>query len=90
MRKTLVRLIRELKLLSSSWKNIIFFETFLWPFFMGNPSLRLSEVLSTVNFFNTLLVISTVDCGEFRQGLGSEEIGRRIAVFFYNTLFHGW
>ena len=26
-------------------KNIIFFETFLWSFFVGNPLLRLSEVL---------------------------------------------
>ena len=32
MRKALVRIIRELKLLSFSWKNIIFFETFFWPF----------------------------------------------------------
>ena len=32
MQKTLVCIIRELKLLSFSWKNIIFFETFLWPF----------------------------------------------------------
>ena len=41
-----------------------------------------------VKFYNTLLVISTVDCDEFHQGLRSEKlmIGNRIALNFYNTL----
>ena len=54
-----------------------------------------------MNFYNTLLVILTVNCrefllqtlsiltvdrGEFYQRLRSEKIGRRIAVNFYNTL----
>ena len=33
---------------SFSWKNITFFETFFFAIFMGNPSLRLSEVLCFV------------------------------------------
>ena len=45
MRKTLVRIIRELKLLSFSWKKYYFLSNFFLAIFMGNPSLRLSEVL---------------------------------------------
>ena len=39
-----------------------------------------------MNFFNTLFVISAVDCGEFHQRLRSEKIGLGIAVNFHNTL----
>ena len=39
-----------------------------------------------VNFDNTLIVISTVDCDEFNQGIRSEKIGRFIAENFYSTL----
>ena len=45
MRKTLVRIIRELKLLSFSWKKYHFLWNFSLTILMGNPSLRLSEVL---------------------------------------------
>ena len=45
MRKTLVRIIRELKLLSLSWKKYHFLCNFSLTIFMSNPSLRLSEVL---------------------------------------------
>ena len=38
-------------------------------------------------FYNTLLVISTLYCGEFNQGIRSEKIGRVIAVnFLHHTL----
>ena len=45
MIKTLLQIIRELNLLSFYRKNIIFIETFFSGYFIGNPSLRLSEVL---------------------------------------------
>ena len=55
MRKLLLWISRGLNLLSFSLKkNIIFFETFLRLFFMGNPSLTLSEVLAVVQFFSEL------------------------------------
>ena len=38
-----------------------------------------------MNLLNTLLIIVTVDCGEFNQGISSEKIGRLIVVNFYNT-----
>ena len=44
-KKTLVRIIRELKLLSFSWKKYHFLWKFSLTIFMGNLSLRLSEVL---------------------------------------------
>ena len=40
-----------------------------------------------VNFDNTLVVISTVDCDEFNKGIRSEKIGQYIAENIYNTLF---
>ena len=46
MRKTLLRIIRELSLLSFWWKNYRFLWNFFLAIFMGNPVLRLSEVLS--------------------------------------------
>ena len=49
MRKTLVCIIRELKLLSFSWKKILFSLKLFLAIFMGNPSLRLSEVLRTIS-----------------------------------------
>ena len=39
-----------------------------------------------MNFYNTLLVISKVDCSEFHQALMSEKISLLIAMNFYNTL----
>ena len=39
-----------------------------------------------VNFYNTRLVIVTLECGEFHQEIKSEKIERQIAVNFYNTL----
>ena len=39
-----------------------------------------------MNIYNTLLVISTVDCSEIYQGIRSGEIERWIAVNFDNTL----
>ena len=47
MRKTLLRIIRELNLLSYWWKIYRFLWNFFLAIFMGNPSLRLSEVLYT-------------------------------------------
>ena len=38
------------------------------------------------NFYNTLSVISMMNCGAFYHGLRSEKIGWCIAVNFYNTL----
>ena len=46
-------------------------------------------VILTVNcseFYHSLLVIWTVYCGEFNQGLRSEKIRWRIIVILYNTL----
>ena len=48
MRKTLVRIIRELKLLSFSWKKYHLLWNFFLTIFMGYPSLRLSEVLCSL------------------------------------------
>ena len=45
MRKTLLRIIRELNLLSFWLKNYRFLWNFCLAIFIGNPSLRLSEVL---------------------------------------------
>ena len=45
MRKTFLRIIRELNLLSFWWKNYRFLWNFFLAIFMGNPSIRLSEVL---------------------------------------------
>ena len=39
-----------------------------------------------MDFYNTILVISTVDCGESDLGLRPENIGWRNEVNFYNTL----
>ena len=39
-----------------------------------------------VNFYNTLLVISMVNYGDFHDGLRYEKIGQWIAMNFYNTL----
>ena len=36
-----------------------------------------------MNIYNTILVIVTVNCGEFIQGIRSEKI---VTVNFYNTL----
>ena len=45
MRIILLRIIREFNLLSFWWKNNRFLWNFCLAIFMGNPSLRLSEVL---------------------------------------------
>ena len=39
-----------------------------------------------MNFYNTLFIIWTVDCGEFYQGIRSEKIGLGFAVSFFNKL----
>ena len=46
MRKTLLQIIRELNLQSFWWKNYPFLWNFFLAIFMGNSSLRLSEVLA--------------------------------------------
>ena len=48
MRKILLRIIREFNLLSFWWKNSRFLWNYCLAIFMGNPPLRLSEVLSTL------------------------------------------
>ena len=53
MRKILLRIIREFNLLSFWWKNNRFLWNFCLAIFMGNPSLKLSEVLC--NFKNSRL-----------------------------------
>ena len=45
MRKILLRIIREFNLLSFWWKNNRFLWNYCLAIFMGNPSLKLSEVL---------------------------------------------
>ena len=49
MRKILLRIIREFNLLSFWWKNNRFLWNFCLAIFMGNPSLKLSEVLVFMN-----------------------------------------
>ena len=57
MRKILLRIIREFNLLSFWWKNNRFLWNFCLAIFMGNPSLKLSEVLCYMILwlFKTLL-----------------------------------
>ena len=64
MRKTLVRIIRELKLLSFSWKKYYFLWNFFLAIFMGNPSLWLSEVLHNIfkpKFGNFKVILISYD-----------------------------
>ena len=57
MRKTLLRIIRELTLLSFWWKNYRFLWNFFMVIFMGNPSLRLSEVLGSFKYQSSIFSV---------------------------------
>ena len=52
------------------------------------PEKLMIKRLIAVNFYNTLLAISAVECDKFHQGLRAENFmfKRWIAVNFYNTL----
>ena len=63
MRKTLVRIIRELKLLSFSWKKISSSLKLFLTIFMGNPSLRLSEVLIFSLLVRNLILLASNNKG---------------------------
>ena len=77
MRKTILRIIRALNLLSFGWKNYRFPWNFFLAIFMGNPSLRLSEVLCEKNTHENFWIYNMYcDFGKFVQ-----VIFKRYAVY---------
>ena len=89
MRKTILRIIQALNLLSFWWKNYRFPWNFFLAIFMGKPSLRLSEVLQRPGPFKVSIILRPVLLEE-AKGMHKWQIMHKLCLYHVSFVLCKW